>query len=118
MSIPMNPLLATISGIFLVLASTTALANTIVESEITMEEWALLPAYCPHTLPYKGYTPVNRAKWEPLMGGGEEFFGNASLLLGADPVPSCAAVIYTFSSKARFTHNGVRRLSVCSQTYR
>jgi tetratricopeptide (TPR) repeat protein len=66
-------LLATIFGIVLALASATTLANKIDESDITAEEWALLPAYCPHTLPYKGYTPVNRAKWEPLMGGWKNF---------------------------------------------
>lgn len=69
----MNRLHATISGIILALVSTTSLANKIDESDITKEEWALLPAYCPHTLPYKGYTPTNRARWEPLMGGWKNF---------------------------------------------
>lgn len=66
-------MIITISGIFIALVSTIALANQISESDITKEEWALLPAYCPHTLPYKGYTPENRAKWEPLMGGWKNF---------------------------------------------
>lgn len=44
------------------------LASTIREGEIDAAEWRLLPPYCPHTMAFSGYTPGNRARWEPLMG--------------------------------------------------
>jgi tetratricopeptide (TPR) repeat protein len=73
MSTPLNCLLAIVFGMSLTVFSTAGLANKIEESSITKEEWALLPAYCPHTMAFKGYTPENRAKWEPLMGGWKNF---------------------------------------------
>ncbi len=70
MTIKINHSQAIVLSIVLVGTSMTTLAKP---TNITEAEWALLPPYCPHTLAYKGYTKENRARWEPLMGGWENF---------------------------------------------
>jgi tetratricopeptide (TPR) repeat protein len=66
MNIKLKRFSAVIFGAWLMGAGLTALAGT--PANITEAEWALLPRYCPHTMAFKGYTPENRARWEPLMG--------------------------------------------------
>jgi hypothetical protein len=70
MKIKIDHFQATVLGIMLVVASMTTLAAP---ANITEAELKLLPPYCPHTMAFKGYNAVNRAKWEPLMGGWENF---------------------------------------------
>jgi hypothetical protein len=71
MNIIPNRFVATILGTLLMCAGSTAMAGT--PLNISEAEWKLLPRYCPHTMAFKGYTAENRARWEPLMGGWENF---------------------------------------------
>lgn len=65
MKIKSNRFLIAIMGTWFASLSTSAIASL---EPYTDAEWALLPRYCPHTMPFKGHTPANIAKWTAIMG--------------------------------------------------